>query len=301
MNPAYGTFSDPNQIIERGWRNRDKESIPNPPLTIVVAIKPINALAGVPDSITLRVNVSVTKPWQRIAQDIWEVQISPDEFKQKLEQMKSSGQVWRALKRQLQAMDPNLPLSQPFDFDMDYKTPPYLVMRDVFAGADFGPTAPIRNPANFTAADVPNLPVAYLLDRAQGDYVLNDPKNNPQDANHDDGVRRTQFSLLGVARRSARAAAWAGRFGSGSPDGQMTGIAQAEVFNPTSWDLWTQDWHAQLVPVTNLGEWMARLRERASGDAAASARVSEVDLDAAVDYLQQVLTLDDPNDSLIRH
>src|SRR5262249_59620068 len=30
--------------------------------------------------------------------------------------------------------------------------------------------------------------------------------------------------------------------------------AQARVFNPTAWDLWTQDWHVKLVPAKHLAE-----------------------------------------------
>jgi len=36
-------------------------------------------------------------------------------------------------------------------------------------------------------------------------------------------------------------------------------VAQAKVFNRTSWDLWTQDWRASLAPVTMWDDWADRL------------------------------------------
>ena len=36
-------------------------------------------------------------------------------------------------------------------------------------------------------------------------------------------------------------------------------MAQAKVFNTSSWDLWTQDWQVQLMPVTGWSDWIVRL------------------------------------------
>ena len=36
-------------------------------------------------------------------------------------------------------------------------------------------------------------------------------------------------------------------------------VAQVQVYNPTSWDLWTQNWRVQLVPVTAMDDWADRL------------------------------------------
>jgi hypothetical protein len=296
FDPNFGNFADPNLVIEPGWHNRDKSSGISAMIRMNVQVLPIDAPRGVPSPIQLYVPVSLQKNWQRIETDMWEAQFRSQEFAAKLESMKGSV-VWQMIRQKLMPIDPNF-VARPFSFNMKYDPPPDVVMRDIFAGADFGHDAPIRNPGNFTSQDMADLPVPYRLDTSAGDYAIN--LTGPQQADHDAGVRRQQFSFLGVARRSTRPAAWAARFGTDAPDGQMTAIAQVQLYNTTSWDLWTQDWHAQLVPVTHLGDWVMRLKQRSSGDAAAGS-LFEDDLDAAADYLQRVSNMDDPADTVIHH
>ncbi|MCK4277381.1 MAG: hypothetical protein KAX78_12755, partial [Phycisphaerae bacterium] len=77
---------------------------------------------------------------------------------------------------------------------------------------------------------------------------------------------------------------WGQRFRNPNPTGSMLTVAQAKVFNNTSWDLWTQDWRVRLAPVTKWGYWVQEL-----GDAAAvggmGGTVRQVELDNAHSYL----------------
>ena len=164
----------------------------------------------------------------------------------------------------------------------------------LFAGVDVGEERPVRNPANFRFEDVADLPAPYLLDRREGDY-------DPFKGDHDEGVRRELFTYLGIARRSARPSVWPRRFGTDNPLGSMLALAQAQVYNPTSWDLWTQDWQAQLVPVTRIQQWCDRARGRDSGQAL-TAGIDEDRLEDIVDYLQRFAELDEDVDGgLIKH
>jgi hypothetical protein len=125
----------------------------------------------------------------------------------------------------------------------------------VFVGIDAGDKeVSVRNPANWTAGE--RLPAPMLLDTSLGDYT--------PDA--DSGVRRSFFTFLGAAGRSDAAPVWPQRFSSANPGGKMYAIAQASVFNNTSWDLWTQDWQAQLCTVTQWEDWTNQL-EKSVADA----------------------------------
>jgi len=128
----------------------------------------------------------------------------------------------------------------------------YIVDWWIFAGADVGEDRTVDNPCNWDDPD--QLPGPILLDTDQGDY-------DPHSPSPDDGYRRRWFTYLGLAGRSARARVWPSRFSSALPDGRMVAMAQARVFNNTSWDLWTQDWQAKLVPVTKLDAWRNALAE----------------------------------------
>jgi hypothetical protein len=44
-------------------------------------------------------------------------------------------------------------------------------------------------------------------------------------------------------------------------------VAQVELFNNSSWDLWTQNWQVRLVPVTQYDDWAAQAQAGAvAGD-----------------------------------
>lgn len=126
----------------------------------------------------------------------------------------------------------------------------YLTSWYVFGGIQVAEEVTVSNPCNWPD-DEDDKPYPMLMTHFDGDYV-------PE---HDDGVRRTQFTFLGAAGRSGAANVWADRFASGVPGGQITAVAQVELFNNLSWDLWTQNWRTQLVPVTKWDEWLDTLRE----------------------------------------
>ena len=130
----------------------------------------------------------------------------------------------------------------------------YMVSQYVFGGIDVGGEVVVSNPANYT--DVSELPAPILLDTSYGDYDMSQP-------GHDFGVRRDIFTYLGIASRENTAAVWASRFGSGNPFNGVLAISQSEIFNTTSWDLWTQDWKVKLVPVSKWNDWLVRLDEQA--------------------------------------
>jgi hypothetical protein len=153
----------------------------------------------------------------------------------------------------------------------------YLTYFYIWGGIDVGEDVPIRNPSNYDSAD--NLPYPLLMDTTKGDY-------DPTDPNPDRGVRRTHFSYLGVAEDSDRSVLWQGRFSGVNPSSAMYAVAQAEVFNNKSWDLWTQDWQVRLKPVAYWEDWMDRM------DAGAPDAPPEVlsvdDVDRAWEYLSTI-------------
>jgi len=137
----------------------------------------------------------------------------------------------------------------------------YMVATYVFGGIDVGGEVEVTNPANFDNRN--DLPSPVVMTHAHGDYDMSQP-------HHDLGVRRKVFSYLGIASKNDNPMVWSQRFGSGNPFRGVMAVGQAEIFNTTSWDTWTQDWKAQLVPVTDWREWTDRLR-RGETDAADTA------------------------------
>ena len=75
-----------------------------------------------------------------------------------------------------------------------------------------------------------------------------------------DAVRIEPFRYLGVAMKHDVPPVWRQRFSGANPIDGMATIAQAKVFNNASWDLWTQDWQAQLMPVTDWSDWVDKIR-----------------------------------------
>ena len=121
----------------------------------------------------------------------------------------------------------------------------------VWCAADLNPTpAEIRNPNNFTSDDPLPVPLR-LVDGAM---------------EHDDAAARDRYlRFFAAAEQPARAPFWSALFdGEGDtarPVPRVTATASAVVFNNHSWDLWTQMWHAQLVPVEDLDAWLKEMRK----------------------------------------
>jgi hypothetical protein len=126
----------------------------------------------------------------------------------------------------------------------------YMTAYYIFGGVDIGTDFVVSNPANYQADEI--LPRPMLLDTGEGDY---DPTAPDPDA----GIRRESFSFLGVARDGQRSAVWPQRFRGINPSGAVTALAQAQLLNHRSWDLWTQDWQVRLAPVTDWEDWADRM------------------------------------------
>ncbi|RLI52858.1 MAG: hypothetical protein DRO93_14415, partial [Candidatus Thorarchaeota archaeon] len=154
----------------------------------------------------------------------------------------------------------------------------YMIAQYVFGGIDVGGEVEITNPANYD--DISDLPAPILMDTSMGDYNMGRP-------HHDLGVRRELFTLLAVASQRDTARAWPSRFGTDNPFGGITALAQAEVFNTTSWDLWTQDWKAKLVPVTQWSDWMEKMAAGAEDAALTNGQVSPEDVSIVYEYLRR--------------
>ena len=157
----------------------------------------------------------------------------------------------------------------------------YLYAWYFFGGIDAGGTVEVSNPANWESGDP--LPAPILLDTSTGDYGGHDP---------DVGWRRQRFTYLGVARKEMNAPFWPARFKTLSPIKGTLTVGQAKVFNSRSFDLWTQDWQVQLMPVTRLlplGDseaWVTRM-ENGIGDAG-TVKVDAAEIETALKYLSSL-------------
>ena len=162
--------------------------------------------------------------------------------------------VWRRKRQYKVTYEPrvNLPLrtdpatDQPIPWDV------YYVSWYVFGGIEVRDEVEISNPCNWRSGETEDRPKPILLDTDKGDY---DPKH----PSPDNPYRRDWFTYLGVARGGSTSAVWSQRFATANPMRAMAAMAQAKVFNTSSWDLWTQDWQVQLMPITGWSDWIVRL------------------------------------------
>jgi hypothetical protein len=150
----------------------------------------------------------------------------------------------------------------------------------VFAGINVGEQVDIRNPNNFTENDELPAPISFVPDTM-----------SPSEFD-----RRTKLTMLGVAYQPNAAALWPTGFDGNRPDNYQVAMAQAEVFNNHSWDLWTQMWHAQLTPIDNLDEWVDGMSE--TDDLAAMPWVDLDVIGSIEDYLDAIAPL---GDQLLEH
>ncbi|MFP4054824.1 MAG: Tad domain-containing protein [Phycisphaerae bacterium] len=150
----------------------------------------------------------------------------------------------------------------------------YMTSFWIFGGIDVGEDVDVRNPCNYHSDE--NLPYPLLLDTTEGDY-------DPHRLDPDSGIRRELFSYLGITRDTDQPVLWKGKFQGVNPADGMYAVAQAEVFNKSSWDLWTQDWQVRLKPVAKWEDWMERL-DRGVMDAPPEVLDVE-DVERALEYL----------------
>ena len=130
--------------------------------------------------------------------------------------------------------------------------PVYVEIHYIWGGVDIGGEVEVRNPCNWDEYDqLPRPLIFYPGPNGQLDY-----RYNP-----DDSTRAVVYGFLGIVQKNVTADVWPSRFQDISPvDGVVT-IAQAKLFNNTSWDLWTQDWQVQLMPIAvhKWDEWLEEL------------------------------------------
>ncbi|MAE62266.1 MAG: hypothetical protein CMJ49_13035, partial [Planctomycetaceae bacterium] len=118
-------------------------------------------------------------------------------------------------------------------------TPVYRIDYFAFGGVNVGPIVEVRNPhAGFTDRTGQNAPAPVYLDQARSAI--------------DASGRWPTLGVLAVVQEPDDALMWPSRFAGGKPYAFNVAVAEAEVFNNHSWDLWTQMWHAQLKPVERL-------------------------------------------------
>lgn len=163
--------------------------------------------------------------------------------------------------------------------DADGKPVVYTVYRIdeyAFAGVDVGEPVDVRNPFNWTSKD--DLPAPIDFDHAQMPPTQE--------------VRDQKLTFLAVVERANRSLFWPSRFESGKPYHGTVAMAQAEVFNNHSWDLWTQMWHAQIEAVDDYDRWMTRLAESA-GQVGNIPTLDPARVDRLFDYLKSVEPLAD--------
>lgn len=108
-----------------------------------------------------------------------------------------------------------------------------------------------------------------LTESVQNPYAGFNPSASsapaPIDLNHtevktDEDSRRAYLTFLAVAQRKSSPSMWPSRFGGAE---RSVAMAQAEVFNNHSWDLWTQAWSSQLDVIEDYDAWVEVLRKDA--------------------------------------
>ena len=155
----------------------------------------------------------------------------------------------------------------------------YLVAYYVFGGIDVGQDVEVSNPCNWNEDE--RIPAPILLDTSEGDYdpIVLDP---------DQGIRREKFTFLGVVRKHNRAPVWPQQFQNANPLGSTVTVAQVKLFNNSSWDLWTQDWRAELTPVSNWEDWVFRLGTAAGEAGLTGGLVTQEEVEQVYEYMARL-------------
>jgi hypothetical protein len=162
----------------------------------------------------------------------------------------------------------------------------YYVEFRVFGSLDIGQNVDVSDPCNGQESAISQQVWPLELDTSKGDCA--DPNAPGVEIGADEGARRKLFTFLGVARHGTSSNFWQEQFQQANPYGKMVAVAQAELFNNSSWDLWTQDWRAQLVPVSQWDDWVSQM-ETHSGDASAtSGALQPAEVSDVAAYLQRM-------------
>jgi len=157
--------------------------------------------------------------------------------------------------------------------------PVYMIEFCMFGGIDVGGEREVSNPCNWYNSELDELPAPMLIDTSVGDY---DKDNNDVDR----GVRREYFAYLGLARSNNSPPLWGQRFQGANPSDSIHTMAQAKVFNNTSWGLWTQDWQVQLTTLNGYEDWVLRTQQGLSQVPLTQGAVSMSELEKILEFLQ---------------
>ena len=150
----------------------------------------------------------------------------------------------------------------------------YRIDSYIFLGIDIGPDVEVGNPFNFTSKQ--DLPAPIDFDHAA--------------VKPDEQTRRELLTFLTAARRTHQSSFWPSYFEADKPDNGIVALAEVEVFNNHSWDLWTQMWHAQLRPIEDYDGWLAKV-EDAVDDAEQVPGLSATDVADLATYLANIREL----------
>ncbi len=208
--------------------------------------------------------------------------------------------VWRWERSVEVGFDPEIgypypPLDEDDDPSNDFEVRnKYIVTWWVFGGLQIGEESP--DVARLSWPEEHDL-APLLLDTSEGDYdpTVLPPENlsqaltaaDPRTAFlHDVGIRRHHFAYLGVAHRENPSRVWRQQFETANPIEGPIAVAQAEVFNNKSWDLWTQDWQAQLVPVSDWNAWGQQMRASRDDLDALGTEVDAGRIEPTLDFLE---------------
>jgi hypothetical protein len=156
----------------------------------------------------------------------------------------------------------------------------YVVEYCMFGAADVGGEVEIGNPFNWSDGEYDELPAPLLINTDD----FEDYDNENPDVNR--GVRRSNFAFLALSKRQNDAPFWAKRFSGANPTESTITLAQAKVFNNTSWGLWTQEWQVQLTPVNRWADWTGRIENDLPQTSLTQGAVTETSLQEILEYMQ---------------
>ena len=169
----------------------------------------------------------------------------------------------------------------------------YVIEYAMFGAIDVGGDIAVANPFNWSDSEYDDLPAPILINT--DDFEDYDSQNPDVDL----GVRWSNFSFLALSKRSNDAPFWPQRFRGANPTEATTTLAQAKVFNNTSWGLWTQEWQVQLTPVTRWSDWTDRIEYDLSQTPMTQGAVRQDDLREILEYLRALPS--DMAEKFIRH
>ncbi|MCP4375879.1 MAG: hypothetical protein GY794_06865 [bacterium] len=156
----------------------------------------------------------------------------------------------------------------------------YVIEYAMFGAIDVGGDVEVANPFNWTDSEFDDLPAPILINTDDfADYNSDDPNVNT-------GIRRSNFAFLALAKRSDDSPLWAQRFRGANPTEATTTLAQAKVFNNTSWGLWTQEWQVQLTGVNLWSDWIARIQADTNQTSMTQGAVAGSELQEILEYMQ---------------